>query len=128
MKKVLLVDDNPANMHLVRFILKKHGYEVIEAINGLDGVKAAIEEHPDLVLMDIQLPDIHGLEATKRIKESREAGKIPVIALTSYAMTGDKERALEAGCDGYISKPISVDTFIAHIEQYLPVTSGSVAG
>jgi two-component system cell cycle response regulator DivK len=128
MKRVLLVDDNPANLHLVRFILKKNGYDVIEAENGLDGVRVAIEEHPDLVLMDIQLPDIHGLEATRRIRESKTACKIPIVAVTSYAMTGDKEKALEAGCDGYISKPINVDTFIEDIQRFIAVPSGAAAG
>ena len=119
MKRVLLVEDNEANIHLVSFILKKHGCEVIEARNGTEGVELAIQEKPDLIIMDIQLPDIDGLEATRWIRASKADGTIPIIALTSYAMTGDRERALEAGCTGYIAKPIDVETFIAEIGKYL---------
>ncbi len=119
MKRVLVVDDNDANLHLVRFILEKHGFEAIEARNGTEGVELAIREKPDLVLLDVQLPDIDGLEVAKRIRASEADGRIPIIALTSYAMPGDRERMLAAGCNGYIAKPIDVRTFIAEIERYL---------
>ena len=122
MKKVLVVDDNEANIRLVRFILEKHGCQVYEARNGADGVASAIQKKPDLILMDVQLPDIDGLEATKRIRASEADGDIPIIALTSYAMPGDKEKCLAAGCTGYIAKPINVDTFIAEIEEILANT------
>ena len=119
MKKVLIVEDNEKNMYLIRFILEKNGYEVIEAKNGEEGVELAIKEKPHLVLMDIQLPDLDGLEATRKIRESEADGEIPIIALTSFAMTGDKEKALAAGCTSYIEKPINTETFIAEIEKYL---------
>ena len=119
MKKVLVVDDNAANLHLVRFILKKNGFEVIEARNGIEGVELALSEKPDLLLLDIQLPDIDGLEVAKRIRASDADGNLPIIALTSYAMPGDKERVLAAGCNGYMAKPIDVKAFIAEIEKYL---------
>ena len=119
MKRILVVEDNETNMYLIKFILEKSGYEVIGAREGAVGVELAIKEKPDLIIMDIQLPDIDGLEATKRIRVSKADSNIPIIALTSFAMTGDKERALAAGCTGYIEKPISPETFIAQIEKYL---------
>jgi CheY-like chemotaxis protein len=118
-KRILVVEDNDTNMYLIRFILEKGGYEVIEAREGAVGVELAIKEKPDLILMDIQLPDIDGLETTRRIRASEADGDIPIIAITSFAMSGDRERALAAGCTGYIEKPINPDTFIAEIEKYL---------
>jgi len=119
MKKILLVEDSEVNRYLVRFMLEKEGYEVIEAIDGATGVELAIKEKPDLVIMDIQLPDIDGLEATRRIRASEVDGDIPIIALTSYAMTGDRERALAAGCTTYIEKPVNPETFVTEMEKYL---------
>ena len=97
MKKVLVIEDNETNIYLVRFILEKSGLEVIEAGEGIAGVELAVKEKPDLIIMDIQLPDISGLEATRRIRASEANHDIPIIALTSYAMSGDKEEALKAG-------------------------------
>ena len=119
MKRILVVEDNEANLYLIRFMLEKSGYEVIEAREGAAGVELAIKEKPDLIIMDIQLPDMDGLEATKRIRASEADSDIPIIALTSFAMAGDRERALAAGCTGYIEKPINPETFIAEIEKYL---------
>jgi len=119
MKKILVVEDNGTNMYLICFILRNGGHEVIEAWDGEEGIELAIKERPDLIIMDIQLPGIDGLEATKRIRKSETDGKIPIIALTSYAMTGDKEKALKAGCTGYIEKPIDPETFMSEIEKYL---------
>ena len=119
MKRILVVEDNETNMYLIRFILEKSGYEVIEAKEGAAGVELAGKEKPDLVIMDVQLPDIDGLEATKRIRVSEADSDIPIIALTSFAMAGDREKALAAGCTGYIEKPINPDTFIAEIEKFL---------
>ena len=119
MKKILVVEDNQINMYLCCRILKSSGYEVIEARSGEEGVELAIKERPDLIIMDIQLTGIDGLEATKRIRESEADGEIPIIALTSYAMAGDKKKALKAGCTGYIEKPINPDTFLGEIEKYL---------
>ena len=119
MKKILVVEDNKINMYLSCRILKSSGYEVIEARSGEEGVELAIKEKPDLIIMDIQLPGIDGLETTKRIRESEANGEIPIIALTSYAMAGDKKKALKAGCTGYIEKPINPETFISEIKKFL---------
>ena len=119
MKRILVVEDNEKNMYLIRFILRNSGYEVIEARTGEEGVDLAIKEKPDLVLMDIQLPDIDGLEATRRIRESEADGRLLIVALTSYAMTGDRKKVVNAGCTGYLEKPINPETFMADIEKYL---------
>ncbi len=119
MKRILVIEDNETNMYLIGFILKKNGHEVIEARSGEEGVELAVKEKPDLILMDIQLPGIDGLEATRRIRESEADRKAPIIALTSYAMTGDREKSLAAGCTGYIEKPINPDTFMGEMEKYL---------
>lgn len=119
MKRILVVEDNEANLYLIRFMLKKSGYKVIEARDGMSGIELAAKEKPDLIIMDIQLPDINGLEATKRIRALEAGSEVPIIALTSYAMAGDRKKALNAGCTGYIEKPINPDTFMAEIEKYL---------
>jgi CheY-like chemotaxis protein len=119
MKKILVVEDNEINMYLCCRILKSSGYEVIEARSGEEGVELTIKEKPDLIIMDIQLPGIDGLETTKRIRESEADGEIPIIALTSYAMAGDKKKALKAGCTGYVEKPINPDTLLGEIKKYL---------
>ena len=119
MKRILVVEDNETNLYLIRFMLEKSGYEVIEAREGAVGADLAVKEKPDVVLMDLQLPDIDGLEATKRIRASEAGGKIPIITLTSYAMVGDREKAITAGCTGYIEKPINPETVIAEIEKFL---------
>jgi CheY-like chemotaxis protein len=100
-------------------MLEKSGHTVIEARDGKTGIERAIKEKPDLIIMDIQLPDINGLEVTRRIRASEANGEIPIIALTSYAMMGDKDKALEAGCNGYIEKPINPETFMEEIKKYL---------
>ncbi len=120
MGKILIVEDNDANMYLISFILKKYGYSVIEARSGEEGVICAINENPQLILMDIDLPKLDGYEAARRIRAQESRGRrIPLIALTSYAMAGDKEKALEAGFTGYMEKPINPDTFMIEIEKYL---------
>lgn len=105
--KVLYIEDNPLNMRLVRKILKSIGYTMIEAIDGLTGVQSAMQEMPDVILMDINLPDIDGMEAAARLKADERTTHIPIIALTANAMHGDKERFIAAGCDGYLAKPVS---------------------
>ena len=117
MKKILVVEDNENNLYLIRYILEKNGYEVIIAINGIDGVEMATHAKPDLVIMDIQLPDIDGHEATRRIRAA--GSELPIIALTSYALAGDKEKALAAGCTGYLTKPINPETIVSEIKNYL---------
>lgn len=119
MSRILIVEDNEKNMYLMRYILKMKSHEIIEAATGEKGVEIAIKEMPDLIIMDIQLPGIDGLETTRRIRASGADGKIPIIAVTSYAMSGDREKALEAGCTGYIEKPINPDTVLGEIEKYL---------
>jgi CheY-like chemotaxis protein len=119
MKKILLVEDNETSIYLIGFILKSKGHEVIEARSGEEGVALAIKEKADLIIMDIQLPGIDGMEATKRIRGSKADSEIPIVALTSYAMVGDREKALKAGCTGYIEKPINPETFMDEIERYL---------
>jgi two-component system cell cycle response regulator DivK len=119
MTKVLVIEDNDRNRYLITFLLKGAGYEVIEAITGEEGIETVMRERPDLVLMDIQLPGIDGYEATRRIRASPSNTKVPIIALTSNAMTGDHERALAAGCTGYIEKPINTDTIIREIQKYI---------
>lgn len=121
MKKVLVIDDTEANIQLCSFILKKKGHEPIEARNGLEGVDSAINQKPDLILLDIQLPDIDGLEVAKRIRSSEKEAKTPIIAVTSYAMPGDREKIMKAGCNGYLAKPINVDEFMTEIDKHLEV-------
>ncbi len=119
MAKILVVEDNEKNRYLMNFILAKKGHKVVEAKTGEEGVELANKERPDLIIMDIQLPGIDGLEATKRIRASKANGETPIIAITSFAMAGDKERVLKGGFNGYIEKPINPDTFIGEIEKYL---------
>jgi two-component system cell cycle response regulator DivK len=116
---ILIVEDNTRNLKLFRDVLHAAGYTSLEATDGRQGVELAIREKPDLILMDIQLPAMDGLEATKLLKADDRTKEIPIIALTSHAMVGDEERIYEAGCDGYISKPIDVKLFRAAIEEHL---------
>ena len=117
MKRVLVVEDNENNMKLICLVLKKHGYEPIQAFTGEEGVDKAIEERPDIILMDIQLPDISGLEAVERIRMVDDMQEILIIAITSYAMSGDRERMLDVGFEGYFEKPIDPLTIVEDIEQ-----------
>ncbi len=119
MKMVLYIEDNPQNMRLVRKILKHAGYEVLEAEDGLSGLKVAQENHPDLILMDINLPDMDGLQVTAELKKNPAVASIPVIALTANAMVGDREKALEAGCDGYLPKPINRQELLTTISEFI---------
>ena len=117
MKRVLVVEDDKNNMRLITKILENVGYETIKAVTGEEGVKLAIEEKPDLILMDIKLPGIDGLEATRRIRASKCDDKIPIIAITSFAMAGDREKYLNEGFTGYIEKPIDPYKVIKEIEE-----------
>jgi len=119
--KILYVEDNPQNMRLVRKMLRIGGYDMIEASDGNSGLEIAARERPDLILMDINLPDIDGMEATCRIKADPIMKHIPVIALTANAMFGDKERFLDAGCDGYIAKPVTKNELLNTIAHHLGV-------
>lgn len=118
MKKVLIIEDNEANMYLIKFILEQNNFFIMDEKSGLSGVERAIKDKPDLILMDIQLPDINGLEATKMIRASSLGNSVAIVAITSYAMTGDKERTIAAGCNGYVEKPINPDTFMEELKKY----------
>lgn len=118
-EKILLVEDNPVNRRLAVFLLRAHGYEVREATTALEAFEILANERPDLIVMDIQLPGMDGLEATRKLKEQPAMSNIPVIAVTSYAMKGDREKALAAGCAGYVTKPIDKDTFIGEVAVHL---------
>lgn len=118
MKKILVVEDNEQNRYLMQYMLETMGYIVVIAQNGTDAVDLAMREMPDLILMDIQLPDMDGLEVTRRIRNLELDGKIPIIAVTSFAMAGDREKTLAAGCDGYIEKPIDPEKFLIQIARY----------
>ncbi len=117
-KRILYVEDNFQNKRLVRKILTAKGYEVLEADNGEAGVSLAFQEKPDLILMDISIPGIDGIEATRLIKENPETNAIPIVALTANAMRGDRERFLAAGCDDYLPKPISTPDLLRVIGEY----------
>lgn len=114
-EKILLVEDNPVNRRLAGFLLRSQGYEVIEATTAQAAFDMIPENRPDLIVMDIQLPGMDGLEATRKLKEQPETATIPVLAVTSYAMKGDREKALAAGCAGYVTKPIDKNTFIGEV-------------
>ena len=118
-KTILLVEDNEVNRRLAEFLLRSQGYLVREAANAEQAFDILKDERPDLIVMDIQLPGMDGLQATKKIKAQPETSQIPIVAVTSYAMKGDRENALAAGCVGYITKPISKSSFIAEIASHL---------
>ncbi len=118
-KRVLIVEDNELNMKLFHDLLEAHGYRTIQTRNGKDVLKLAREHRPDLVLMDIQLPEVSGLEVTRWLKDDAELCTIPVIAVTAYAMKGDEERIRQGGCEAYISKPISVLGFIETVRDFI---------
>lgn len=119
MKKVLIIEDNENNMYLMRFILTKLGHTVIEARDGAAGVKLAKKNRPDLILMDIQLPVLDGYAASRLIREDGDLKEIPIIAVTSFAMVGDKEKALAAGCSAYMEKPIDPASFVKMLERFI---------
>jgi two-component system cell cycle response regulator DivK len=119
-KRILVVEDQEDNRRIVRDLLTSVGYEVVEAVSGEDGVRMAETQAPDLILMDIQLPGLDGYEATRRIKANAVLRRIPIITVTSYALSGDDARAFEAGCDAYVSKPYSPRALLAKIREFLP--------
>jgi len=119
MKKALVIEDNPDNMVLITRLLNKAGYQTLEAITGRDGFEKSLKEKPDFILLDIQLPDIPGTELLKLIRESEIGASIPIIAVTSYAMSGDREKLLAAGCDGYLEKPIDPKLIIQQIKNII---------
>ncbi len=116
---VLVIEDQEDNRRILRDLLTSAGFEVIEAVDGEKGVAAAARQVPDLILMDIQLPDFDGLEATRRIKAQAALEHIPIIAVTSYALSGDEAKARAAGCDGYVTKPFSPRQLLAKVKSHL---------
>ena len=118
-KTVLIVEDNELNMKLFNDLLDAHGYGTLQTRNGMDAMDIAREHRPDLILMDIQLPEVSGLEVTKWIKDDEELRAIPVVAVTAFAMKGDEERIRQGGCEAYISKPISVGTFLETVRSFI---------
>ncbi len=117
-KRILVVEDNADNMTLIVDVLKSMGYEVLQAGNGEEGLATAASARPDLILMDLSLPHMNGWTAATRLKQDADLQHIPVIALTAHAMEGDRERALEAGCDDYITKPINLPELAAKLQEY----------
>jgi two-component system cell cycle response regulator DivK len=118
-KKVLIVEDNELNMKLFNDLLEAHGYETLQTQDGFKALEMAREHMPDLILMDIQLPEVSGLEVTKWLKDDDDLAAIPVVAVTAFAMKGDEERIREGGCEAYLSKPITVMTFIDTVRRFL---------
>ena len=119
MKRILVIEDNDDNMELITFILEANNYQTLKAVTGQEGVTLALQERPDFIILDIQLPDIMGTDVLKMIRSSEIGDSIPIIAMTSYAMAGDREKLLAAGCDGYIEKPIDPATVMTQIEKVL---------
>jgi len=118
--KILYIEDNDQNYYLVNFIMRAKDHTVIRGRDGREGINLATREKPDIILLDIQLPVMDGYETARELRKIPGVSTIPIVALTSYAMAGDREKALEAGCTGYIEKPINPKTFTEQIESYLP--------
>lgn len=118
-KTVLIVEDNELNMKLFHDLLDAHGYQTLQTRDGMEALSLARQHHPDLILMDIQLPEVSGLEVTKWIKEDEGLRAIPVIAVTAFAMKGDEEKMRDGGCEAYLAKPISVSKFIETVRRFL---------
>lgn len=120
MAHILIIEDNENNLYLSTFILEKHGHRVTPARNGAEGIRLAEELHPDLILLDIQLPGMDGYAVATHLRGRDATSAIPIVAVTSYAMAGDRERILAAGCQGYIEKPINPETFLDQVLAHLP--------
>ena len=119
-KTILVIEDHEDNRRIMRDLLTSSGYEVIEAVTGEEGVTAAENYRPNLILMDVQLPGMNGYEAVQRIKANPDLQRIPIIVVTSYALSGEDVKAFEAGCDAYVSKPFSPRKLLTKIREYLP--------
>ncbi len=128
MPKILLVEDNEHNWDMLSQRLKMRGYEVALAVNGQEAIDKAAEEQPDLILMDISLPVLDGLEATRHIRAAEQQGRVPIIALTAHAMTGDRDKALNAGCDDYHTKPVELPRLLSQMEKLLNKTTADANG
>jgi two-component system, cell cycle response regulator DivK len=119
MAKILIVEDNEMNLDMLTRRLSRRGYDIVSAIDGVEGLQLASYEHPDLILMDMSLPKMDGWEATRHLKANEETAGIPVIALTAHAMVGDREKAIQAGCDDYDTKPVELSRLLSKIETLL---------
>ena len=118
-KRILVIEDTEDNRRIIRDLLTNAGYELLEATTGVEGVQMATDHRPDLILMDIQLPEMDGYQATRRIREDPACAGIPIIAVTSYALSGDETKTREAGCDGYVAKPFSPRQLLAKVREFL---------
>jgi len=118
-ERILIVEDNPENMKVFEMVLSAKGYTLLKAIDGEEALDIAIRERPDLVIMDIQLPGMNGLEVTRKLRENSAFSRIPIIAVSAYAMKGDKEKAIEAGCNAYLSKPFNIHELTGMIAEIL---------
>lgn len=127
-RKILYIEDNDQNFYLVSFILGAQGHTVTRARDGREGIDLATREHPDLILLDIQLPVMDGYATARELRRIPGVAATPIVALTSYAMAGDREKALEAGCTGYIEKPINPKTFTEQIKNYFPAGEATGGG
>jgi CheY-like chemotaxis protein len=117
-RTILIIEDNEQNLYLLTFLLEKHRYRIETAQDGQSGIAKALHIKPDLILLDIQLPIMDGYAVARRLRSYSELARTPIVAVTSYAMLGDREKAIESGCTGYIEKPINPDTFVAQIEKH----------
>lgn len=118
--RVLVVEDNPANLSLMEYLLRAFGYTVLTATDGVEGVELAHREIPDVILMDLQMPRLNGFDAASRLKADPLLGSIPIVAVTAFAMVGDRDKILAHGFDGYIAKPIAPETFVDEVEAFIP--------
>lgn len=118
-EKILVAEDNPTNMKLITVALKKQGYTLLQAADGEEALEAAVRNAPDLIIMDMQLPKISGWEVTRKLRQMPDFGNVPIIAVTAYAMKGDKERAIEAGCNAYLPKPIDINQLRSVVAEML---------
>jgi two-component system, cell cycle response regulator DivK len=116
---ILIIEDNEQNLYLATFLLEKHGHEIVPARSGPEGITLAARQRPDLILLDIQLPGMDGYAVARALRQDEGLKDVPIVAVTSYAMVGDRERTLEAGCNAYLEKPINPDTFVREIERIL---------
>jgi CheY-like chemotaxis protein len=126
--ELLIIEDNPQNFYMMRFLLEKNGYSVIGAETGRKGIDAALHHRPQAILLDIQLPEMDGYAVAAELKTLPDVADIPIVAVTSYAMAGDREKVLAAGADGYIEKPIDPDTFVDQIRRFLKTDASRRGG
>ena len=123
-KSILVIEDNEQNIYMITYLLEHAGFEVLQARDGRAGIQLAREQNPDLIVLDIQLPEMDGYEIARKLREHSSLGAVPIVAVTSYAMVGDKERVLEAGYTGYLEKPIDTNTFVGSITSYIGTDNG----